>query len=356
MTLTKRARALAAATATTASISLLLAGCAKAPAEEGEAGASGVDCSMLSGKTVSLVVPFSTGGGYDIYARLLAPALSDALGAEVIVENQPGAGGLLAINSIVNAPPDGTKIAIMNGAGTAASILGGAEGANFGFDDLSYIGRVGAENTLILAAADSDYDTWDDVLSSQGFRFGSTGPGASDYITPTLLIEAFELDDAEIVTGFPGQAETTLALLQGNVDGLSKPGPTSRPSIEAGDNVPLLSMTLDPPADFAEGTPYLGDMDLNEKQQTLLLSHVKVNELGRPLVAPPGMEPATLDCLRGAFEKAATDDEDLLKQADEQNTPIAYLSGEEVETRVIEDIKNLPDEYLTVLKGAFTQE
>ena len=349
----RKGKALITTAVVTASFSLLLAGCATTPEAEEPAADGAVDCSMLQGKTISLVVPYSTGGGYDIYARLIAPALAEALDAQVIVENQPGAGGLLAINGIVNAEPDGTKMAIMNGAGAAASILGGAEGADFGFDDLSYIGRIGAEDTLVLVSADSEYDTWEDVMNSDGFRFGSTGPGASDYITPTILMEAFPLKNAEIITGFPGQAETLLALLQGNVDGLTKPGDTSRPGIEGGDHTPVLSMTMDAPADFAAEATYVGELDMNEKQEMLLTSHIKVNELGRPLVAPPGMEQGTLDCLRDAYDRAANDDEDLLKQAEVQNTPIAYISGEDVENKVIEDIKNLPEEYLTVLKGAF---
>jgi tripartite-type tricarboxylate transporter receptor subunit TctC len=336
-----------------ASVSLVLAGCATIPEQEAPRADGAVDCSMLKGKTISLIVPYSTGGGYDIYARLIAPALANALDAQVIVENQPGAGGLLAINGIVNAAPDGTKIAIMNGAGAAASILGGAEGANFGLDDLSYIGRVGEENTLVLSAADGDYQTWDDVVASDGFRFGSTGPGSSDYITPTILMEAFPLKNSEIITGFPGQAETTLALLQGNVDGLTKPGDTSRPGIEAGDNTALLSMTMDAPEDFASDATYVGELDLDEKQEMLLTSHIKVNELGRPLVAPPGMDEGTLECMRDAYDRAAHDDANLLEQAKAQNTPIAYISGEDVESTVVEDIKNLPEEYLTVLRSAF---
>lgn len=353
MMFARNGKALMTTAVVAASFSLLLAGCAAAPEAETPAADDSVDCSMLSGKTISLIVPYSTGGGYDIYARLIAPALAEALDAQVIVENQPGAGGLLAINGIVNAEPDGTKIAIMNGAGVAASILGGAEGADFGFDDLSYIGRIGAENTLILTAADSEYDTWEDVMNSDGFRFGSTGPGASDYITPTILMEAFPLKNAEIITGFPGQAETLLSLLQGNVDGLTKPGDTSRPGIEGGDHTPVLSMTMDAPADFAAGATYVGELDMNKKQEMLLTSHIKVNELGRPLIAPPGMDQRTLDCLRHTYDRAAHDDEDLLKQAEAQNTPIAYISGEDVENKVIEDIKNLPEEYLTLLKGAF---
>ncbi|MCU1546179.1 MAG: hypothetical protein JWP30_1279 [Homoserinimonas sp.] len=349
----KKGQGLLAAGVAAASFSLLLASCAATPvAEAPTADAGAADCTPLKGKTISLIVPFSTGGGYDTFARLIAPALGEALEAQVIVENQPGAGGLVAINGIVQSEPDGTKIAIMNGAGAVASILGGAEGANFGLDDLSYIGRIGAENTVLVSASDSEYETWEDVLKSDGFRFGSTGPGASDYVMPTILMEAFDLKNAEIITGFPGQAETALALLQGNIDGVTGPSDTRRPGVVSGENTPLLSITMDPPEEFASDAAYIGDMKLTKKQETLVASHIKVNELGRPLVAPPGMEPSTLECLREAYDTAAHD-KGVLEQAAAQNRPIAYVSGADVESKIIKDINNLPEEYLTVLKAAF---
>lgn len=363
-------RGLRSAPLVAVSLSLLLAGCgggteSEADAE-GEAGAeSGTeseaggatessDCSSLEGKTMTLVVPYSPGGGYDVYARMIAPALERAIGSTVVVQNQPGAGGLLAINGIVNAEPDGTTIALANGTGLASSILGGAEGATFDFDDLSYIGRVGAEDSLLLTTVEGPYDTWDDVVESEGFRFGSSGVGASDYILPTVLMEAFPLQGAEIITGFPGQSEVLLALAQGDVDGLSKPGDTSRPGIEAGEHVPVLSMTMDPPADYASEATYVGEMELDERQEMLLTSHVAVNEMGRPLVAPPGMEPELLGCLRGAWETAA-EDETLLEKAEAQGTPIAYLSGQEMEEDVVAALKDLPEEYLTVLRSGFAE-
>ena len=346
------------------SLVLLLAGCGSDAGTDSETDAdtdvaagetaAGSDCSSLEGENVRLIVPYSPGGGYDVYARMIGPALGRALDANVIVENQPGAGGLLAVNGIVNAPPDGTRIALVNGTGLAASILGGAEGATFDFDDLSYIGRVGSEDSLVLTAAEGEYDTWEDVVESDGFRFGSSGVGASDYILPTVLMEAFPLDDAEIITGFPGQSEVLLALAQGDVDGLSKPGDTSRPGIEAGEHVPVLSMTMEPPADYASEATYVGEMDLDERQEMLLTSHVKVNEMGRPLVAPPGMEPGTLTCLREAWATAA-EDESLLEEAEAQGTPISFVPGAEMEEEIVQDLKSLPEEYLTVLRSGFVE-
>src|SRR5262245_16394489 len=65
---------------------------------------------FFAGKTVRMVVGSATGGGYDVYARLITPYLSRALGATVIVENQPGAGGLISLNRLYVTEPDGLTL------------------------------------------------------------------------------------------------------------------------------------------------------------------------------------------------------------------------------------------------------
>src|SRR4029078_13626618 len=67
---------------------------------------------FYAGKTVRMVVGSGTGGGYDVFSRMIAPYLAKTLGATVIVENQPGAGGLLALNRLFTATPDGLHISL----------------------------------------------------------------------------------------------------------------------------------------------------------------------------------------------------------------------------------------------------
>src|SRR5215210_1044612 len=74
------------------------------------------EASYYKGKTVRFVVGYAPGGGYDLYARMIARVLARRLDAAVIVENQPGAGGIIALNGLAAAPPDGLRIMIVNGA------------------------------------------------------------------------------------------------------------------------------------------------------------------------------------------------------------------------------------------------
>src|SRR3712207_6181171 len=120
----------------------VLTGCSSDSGTAAAAAAGEGDCSSLEGETISLVVPYEPGGGYDAYTRLVAPYLEEQTGATIAVENQPGAGGLLALNDLLTEDADGTHLAIMNGVGAGGSSIAGAEGAGFALDDFTYIGRV----------------------------------------------------------------------------------------------------------------------------------------------------------------------------------------------------------------------
>ncbi len=103
---------------------------------------------FFSGKTVRFVVGFGPGGGYDAYARMLAPYLSKVLGATVIVENRPGAGGLLALNGVYIAPPDGLTMMIVNGTAAVYSQLTDLQGARYDLGKIGYLATLSAPPSL----------------------------------------------------------------------------------------------------------------------------------------------------------------------------------------------------------------
>ena len=349
MSLPRRATSGAAVLSTALLSSLMLTACGGSE-ESSPAAAESDSCAGLQGETVTLVVGYSPGGGYDSYARLVAPTLAKVLDAEVVVQNQPGAGGLLALNQLRAADPDGTVIGIMNGIGAGGAALAGAEGADFQLDELSYIGRLSGDAQMIVAAGDGPYQTWDDVQNSTGFRFGSTGPGASDYVTPSLLISMFDLEGASLVPGFDGSSEVEVALLQGNVDGMSGQLDSRRAALESGEQTALLTLDRER-AEIAPDTPTLLELDLTEEQTELAEAHLNLLDMGRPLVGPPDMDEDALGCLRTALEEAV-DDPDLQAEAEKQQRPLNYLSGEKLD-EVVDGLTNAPETYLQVLRDSF---
>lgn len=319
---------------------------------EGEASAEGGEQasgdSPLAGEDVTLTVGVGPGGGYDAYVRLMAPFLAEELDANVVVNNEPGAGGLVALNNLLASDADGTQIMLINGVGIAGSALAEAEGVNFELDELAYVGRVYAGSKMIGAGADSGYETWEDVeASDEPFVFGASGPGASTYVEPTVLMELLG-QPYEIITGFDGSADIQTAMAAGEVDGISVDFDSLLPSVEAGDANALLVMGPSERNAELPDTPVLSDLDLTDEQQEMASALRALIEYGRTLVMHPDTDPETLDFIRTAIENVLTDEE-FLAEAESQGRPIEYASPEEVEQQV-STILDAPDEFREIVK------
>jgi tripartite-type tricarboxylate transporter receptor subunit TctC len=310
--------------------------------------AAGAGCTDLEGETITLVVPFSPGGGYDSYARMIAPYLGEELGARVVVENQDGAGGLLAINNLLTAEPDGTALAIMNAVGVGGGALAGAQGIQFALDELSYIGRVGASYHILSTGADSQYATIDDVREAEEFRFGSTGPGAADFVNASLLTEILGLQ-ARVVTGFEGSEENELALTRGDIDGMTGDFDSRLPAIANGDHRPLLLIGPEPDAAIPD-TPALMEI-VDPEQEDLATFQIDLLELGRPIVGPPGMPDDRLICVRDALA-AAVENADLVAESETQERPINWMGGEDYD-QLIARLTESPPEFVQILEQAY---
>jgi tripartite-type tricarboxylate transporter receptor subunit TctC len=325
---------------------LALCGCQQSTAESKDSG-------NFKGETIELVVPFDPGGGYDAYARQLAPALADELGAKIVVVNKPGAGGLIALNGLKTAKPDGTTIEILNMTGTIGSALAEADGVQYDPADFSYIGQIGSEPDVVIAASDSDIATFDDLASaaaSGGVRFAATGPGSNEYVDPLVLDQVLGID-SEVVTGFGGSGEAALALLQGNVEAYSRSLSSQLPTIQSGDAKPILVLGSEPLADYPD-VPTVLDVAEDDDQRALLQYHVDLLESGRTIAAPPGMDDQRLNELREAFAKVVQED-DFMAEAEKAGRPITFLGGEEVQTEV-GDLVDAPAEYVDILKAAYS--
>ena len=309
----------------------ILAGCSAA-AGAPAAGGGLPACASLDGESVSLVVPYKPGGGYDSYARLLAPYLEQQTGATIAVQNQPGAGGLLALNNLLTEQPDGSTIAIMNGVGAGGSSIAGTESAQFTLGDFTYVGRVVSEPPLIVTSAIGPYQTFDAVRAADGFRWGSTGPGAEDYVTASLITAVFALD-AQVVTGFPGSGETELAIMQGAIDGMSGNPGSRRQAVEEGTQTPVLRMGEESPAWLTTDVPWVREVPMTDEQRAVIDAHLALIEIGRPLVGPPGMDEAATNCWREAMA-AVMANPDLHAAAHQQERELAFLGGAKLDALV----------------------
>lgn len=280
-------------------------------------------------RAIDLVVPYEPGGGYDLYARDVAPYLARCTGGDVKVVNEAGAGGLLATSNTAAAEPDGTRVQIVNTVGAVSAQIGQAAGINFDLTALSWVARVSAEANVVVVAADSRFADFDDMLrSSDPVRFVSTGPGSNDYINPPLLQQIFDFP-VEVISGFAGSGEARTAYLRGDADAQVLPVASTVSAIRSGEIRPVLVLG-DADSPGLEGVPRARDLPVaGAAQRETLRSLLDLVSLSRTMVAPPGLAPDRLAFLRDAFACALTNP-DLVAASTEQRRPIEFMPGAEL--------------------------
>ena len=319
------------------------------PGGDGQAEAAGGE-SCYEGETATFVVSYGPGGGYDQIARMLTPFREEELGATIVVENQEGAGGLLAANNLLTAEPDGLTFGFFSGQGQAGSVLGGAEGVQFDLLDFTYIARVAADPRVLNVGAQTEYETIDDVIGAEGFTFASSGPGGSDHIDATVLFEILDIQ-GDIITGYDGSAETELAVTSGDADAASGTFGSRYPPIQSGDHRPVLVIGEEPIEEIPD-VAVLTELDLSPEKMELAEAHVALQNMGRMVWAPPGVPEECAAELTAAFEAALSDPE-LVEQMEQADQEIGYLSGEDARA-VAEQILNAPEEYVALLEQSYS--
>jgi len=284
----------------------------------------------FSGKKVTLIVPYSTGGGYDTYARMIVPYLEKHTGATIIVRNIDGGGGLVGTNQLYVAKPDGLTIGIVNGFSALVSQVLEQKGVQFDVNKFTWICRVTFDPKVIVVGANSKYKTIDDMINAtEPITIGVSGAGSDEAYLAVALKEALGFP-ADIITGYAGQANTQMAMLQGEVE-CNVASVSSRLSvIQSGDARALVQLSKDP-------SPYIPDVPMATSIDSkipdadkILAATVGITEVGRPIVAPPGVSPEVAAYWRDAFNKTLNDPE-LVKFATDSQRDIYYMPGEEID-------------------------
>jgi tripartite-type tricarboxylate transporter receptor subunit TctC len=172
------------------------------------------------GKTVTFVVGFGPGGGYDLYARVLGRHIANHLPGRpnVVAQNLEGAGSVRAANFVYNtAPRDGTTIAAVNQNMPMYQLLGG-KAAQFEASKLAWIGSMGGSNGLLYTWYTSKTKTIEDAKKNV-VMLGGTGTNSDSHIFPTLINNLLGTK-FKVINGYSGGSkEVHLALERGEVEG-----------------------------------------------------------------------------------------------------------------------------------------
>ena len=197
---------------------------------------------FFSGKTVRFVVGFGAGGGYDAYARMLAPYLSKTLGATVIVENRPGAGGLLALNGVYIAPPDGLTMMIVNGTAAVFSQLTDLQGARYDLGKIGYLATLSAPPSLWTVGPHYQVKTIAQALTGQRkWRWAASGPVDSLSDGAAFTCAGLKLD-CQIVLGYKGSNDAALAVSRGEMDALYVTDTSANNYVQSNGLIPLATV------------------------------------------------------------------------------------------------------------------
>jgi tripartite-type tricarboxylate transporter receptor subunit TctC len=314
-------------------------------------GGGGEDC--YDGETATFVVPFSPGGGYDVIARGLAPFLEDELGATVVVENQPGAGGLTAANNIYTADGDGLTFGLFAAQGIVGSALAGAAGASFDPENFTYVARLAEDSRVLLASPQSGIEDLDGLLEFGDFQYATAGVGAADHVDANVLPTVLGIEGStEIVTGFEGSSETELAVTAGEVEIGSGTLGTRLGGIENGDQIPILLMGRERAEELPD-VPALLELDLEDPE--LAEAYIGLQEVGRSVFAPPETEEACLTQLQDALQSTLENQEFQDAVGADVDVPFEYADGEELRGAV-DNVLGAPEELVELLRNAYADQ
>ena len=174
------------------------------------------------GKTVTLVVGYAPGGGYDIYSRLLARHLGNHIGGapNVIVQNMPGAAGVVASNNIfVAAPKDGTVIAAVDQNIPMFQLLDG-KGVKYDATRFAWLGSMAASNGIAMAWAETGVTSLEDAKKRE-VSMGATGANDDAYIYARTL-NALLGTRFKTIQGYSGTSSVNMALEKGEVESMGR--------------------------------------------------------------------------------------------------------------------------------------
>ncbi len=300
--------------------------------------------SFYKGKTVKIVVGYGPGGGYDAYARMIEPYLAKALGATVIVENQPGAGGATALNRIAMAQPDGLNLMIVNGTAAALGQLLEQDGIRYDLAKLEHLGIVSSSPWMWLVSPTTPIakTAAEAQKLNKVIRWGGTAPtdGLSD--GAAVACEALKLQ-CKVVIGYKGSAEVALAVQRGEMDAQYVSDTSANNYVKSGQASPVAAMGRAKSRFFPNVPTIFEAVKLTPDQEWWFDFRTDLDDLGRILVTSPNVPADRLAVLRAAIKKVLTDPA-LKAEGEKSQRYVDYVEPEKARAKAIALVSSMSAE------------
>ena len=292
---------------------------------------------FYKGKTINIIVGFAPGGGYDLNARLLARYWSKYISGTptVIVQNQPGAGGVRAANYVYSAAPqDGTVVAGVNQGAAMFQLLDG-KGAQYDASKFQWIGSMGYSNNLVYVWYTTGVETIADA-TKKPLKMAGSGTISDANIYPAIL-NALIGTKFDVINGYTGLPDSNLAMERGEVDG--RGGGAFATVITANQDwfregkITVLAQIGFEKERELPNVPLLIDLVKTEEERQIAMLVTLPTVLGYNHWVGPGVPQERVSMLQNGYAEALKDPE-LLADAKRQLLEIRYKSGPEIKEMV----------------------
>jgi tripartite-type tricarboxylate transporter receptor subunit TctC len=308
----------------------------------------------FSEKTITVVVSFAPGGGYDSYGRLFAVYAAHHLPGHptVIVRNMPGAGGLVGANYLFNvAPKDGTTLGVVPQTVVIAQLLRGST-VKFDAQEFNWIGRINSNVEVEQTWHTSGVKTIAAAKSIPVVVAG-TGPNSSSVVFPRLLNDTIGTK-FKVVPGYSGVNMAALAMERGEVQGMVRPWSvtkTMHPEWLHDKKINLIVQYAGRRHPQLQNVPAVVDLAENETQRKIFGLYASGSDIGRSIVAPPDLPADIVQALRSAFADTMKDPQ-FLQDIHSKALDFDPLDGSELQ-RVVQRAEAVPSNVVEAARNYY---
>jgi tripartite-type tricarboxylate transporter receptor subunit TctC len=301
---------------------------------------------FYKGKQMRMVSGSSPGGGYDLYARMVAQHLGKYLPGNptFIVQNMPGGGSLTSINNVAATLPQDGTVMVAPQAGAIFEQIIGNPAAQFDAGKMNWIGSLNEEISIAFMWHESKVKTFDDLMKYPS-NFGTSGPNVTEQMSSMLL----HMFGAKIkqVRGYQSVTQTYPAMEKGEVEGLTSLWASVKatvPYFVTEKKVNVLVQFAYTKAPDMQDVPLIMDL-LTEKYlvpglspaeaQAIMRFMLSQQAMARPYGMGPGVPPERVAAVRKAFAEMAKDKE-FLSEAEKAHRDIAFMDGDTMQKLILD--------------------
>jgi tripartite-type tricarboxylate transporter receptor subunit TctC len=290
----------------------------------------------FAGKTISLTIGYAPGSGNDILGRLVSRHLGKHIPGKpnVVAQNMPGAGSYKAANYLYSvAPKDGTVLGYIAQTAATEELLG-SPAVQFKSARFSWVGRISSYTIVSVFWHTSKVKTVADAQKYEA-SIGATGVGSTVYIYPNVMNRVLGTK-FKIISGYEGTAQSALAMERGEVEGMSTGWfavkSTKKDWLDNNKISTLVQFMGERHPDLPN-VPTIVELGRSDDEKQLFRLFANEGDIGKAILAPPDLPPATLATLRRAFDAMAQDPE-YIADADKLQVERDPMTGEKLQKMI----------------------